>query len=140
MRSIARMLGAGVVGGVLIGGVAGLLSPATANAEGPVLSGTYAVTTHYGTATPTTVAKFASVCGRCGGTVTADGVTQQLTWIGAGWQFTTVAGCGPQTTVYTPVADVDEIVQSFTLVGTFANPAVCAVVGPVTGTGNRISD
>lgn len=32
-------------------------------------------------------------------------------------------GLRAQTTVYTPVGDVDGIVQSFTVVGTFANLA-----------------
>jgi hypothetical protein len=51
------------------------------------------------------------------------------------------SGRGPRTTVITPAARVDGVVQNFTSVATYFDPSVCPTRPSVgTGTGTRTSD
>jgi hypothetical protein len=134
--TITRGLAVGVFGGALL-----LAAAAPAAADGPVLSGTYNIVATANGTTATEVMHISSSCAKCGATATsAKGGTVALTWTGAGWQGTASGGCGPMTSVITPVGDVNGVVQSFTDVATFLTPEVCNTTGPGMATGTRISD
>lgn len=137
--AISRRVGVAVTGSAFLCAVTGVLTPAVANADGPILSGTYQVTMiHEGAAFPT-VATITSDCAQCDATVFVEGNTNVVSWTGSGWGFTNSGGCGPMTSVYTP-SNVDGVVQNFTIVGTYLTPEVCGIMGPVTGTATRIGD
>jgi hypothetical protein len=136
MITIIRGLAAGIGGTVLLGAAA---TPGAATPQGPVLSGTYDVVATYGTATANEVMHIVSGCPQCDATATStSGGTVALTWNGAGWQGTAGGGCGPMTSVITPVGNVNGFVQNFTTVATFLTPEVCGITGPGTGTGTRV--
>jgi hypothetical protein len=138
MATIIRGLTVGVLGGALL---VAAETPAAATPQGPVLSGTYDVVATYRSATVNEVMHIVSGCPQCDATATStSGGTVALTWNGAGWQGTSGGGCGPMTSVITPVGNVNGFVQNFTTVATFLTPEVCAVTGPGTGTGTRIGD
>lgn len=137
MSRITHAVSAGVACGVLL--LAGA-APAAAAPDGPILSGTYNVTANYGSAVINEVVQIASGCPQCDATLTGKAGAVNMTWNGVAWENVAAAsGCGPFTTVYTPLSG-NGIVQSFAILGTYLTPEVCAITGPVIGTGNRISD
>jgi hypothetical protein len=137
VATIIRVLAVGVLGAAVLATPA---TPASAVPDGPVLSGTYDVVANYGTAVANDVLHISSKCPRCAATATSSSGSVALTWIGAGWQSTSGGGCGPMTSVITPVGDVNGFVQNFTTVATFVTPEVCGITGPGTATGTRVGD
>lgn len=124
MITITRRLTIGI-GALLTATTAAV--PAIAAAGGPLFSGTYAVAP-YGS-----VVHVSSQCGGCNA-VGVDKAAANFTWTGAGWESTYDAGCGMGTTVLTPTAVVNGVVQELTASG--ASPCT----GPVVANWSRVGD
>jgi hypothetical protein len=112
MRTTIRRPATGLVGGALLGMVAGLISPATASAEAPLFSGSYSVAP-YGD-----VVRVSSDCGGCDATMSGAVGSNVVKWTGAGWQGASTDQCGPLTGTFVPAVVVDGVVQEMSYTAT----------------------
>ena len=136
MKLCHGLIASVVGGGALV--LAGAF-PATAEPDGPILSGTYNAVGQYRAATADAVLHISSKCPGCDAVATGEGTPRSSSGRAPAGPQPAVAAAGPTETLITP-SNPTGIVQNYTSVMTFLTPEVCGIAQPGLSNGTRIAD